>query len=62
MGKLALPSYLSRVSTRSFIVLIIRNLKSNHSGAQGTVNPHINKAFAEAAAARGVGGGGGGGG
>jgi len=35
MGKFALPE---RVSTKSFVVLIIENSKSNHLGAQGTFN------------------------
>jgi len=44
MGKFALLMYMiahvhERVSTKSFVVLIIGNPKSNHLGAQGTFNP-----------------------
>jgi len=40
MGKFALLRYLipERVSTKGFVVLIIGNSRSNHSGAQGTFN------------------------
>jgi len=34
---------LTRVSTKSFVVLIIRNSKSNHVGAQGTSNPRLTR-------------------
>jgi len=36
MGKFALLRYLSEVSTKNFVGLIIENSKSNHLGAQGT--------------------------
>jgi len=41
MGKFALLMYIvhERVSTKSFVVLIIGNSKSNHLGAQGTFTP-----------------------
>jgi len=38
MVKFALLRYLRRVSTQSFVVLIIGNSKSNHLGAQGIFN------------------------
>jgi len=36
MGKLRFAQVPERISTKSFVVLIIGNSKSNHLGAQGT--------------------------
>jgi len=40
-GKIRFAHVRERVSTKSFVVLIIDNSKSNHLGPQGTCNPKV---------------------
>jgi len=41
MGKIRFAQVPERVSTKSFVVLVIGNSKSNHLGAQGTLKEKL---------------------